>query len=106
MQEESQLGWALDAHVFWPNLGCTGGVLGNRAYAVVVVNEYNPQAKASILNRSIPDWSRLPQSPRPIGCSHKAAQAPLQYNCKADAYGLCFYSAYAVWATPGLWFSN
>jgi hypothetical protein len=28
MQEESQLGSALDAHVFWPNVGCTGIVLG------------------------------------------------------------------------------
>jgi hypothetical protein len=44
-------------------VGCTGGVLENGAYAVIVVDKYNPQAKASILNRSIPDRSRLPQSP-------------------------------------------
>jgi hypothetical protein len=54
MQEESQLGWALDAHVFWPDVSCTGNVLGNRAHAVVVVDEYNPQAKASILNHRYP----------------------------------------------------
>jgi hypothetical protein len=40
--------------MLWPNVGCTGGVLGNRAHAVVVVDEYNPQAKASILNRRYP----------------------------------------------------
>jgi hypothetical protein len=48
------LGSTLDARVFWPDVGCTGGVLGNGAYAVVVVDEYNPQAKASILNRRYP----------------------------------------------------
>jgi hypothetical protein len=32
--------------MFWPNLGCTGGVLGNRAHAVNAFNEYNPKAKS------------------------------------------------------------
>jgi hypothetical protein len=54
MQEESQLGRALDTHVLWPNVGCTGGVLGNGAYAIDNVNEYNPQAKALILNCRYP----------------------------------------------------
>jgi hypothetical protein len=41
---------------------CPGPIWPVQA-AVVVVNEYNLQAKALIINHIIPDWRRLPQSP-------------------------------------------
>jgi hypothetical protein len=85
----SGLIWAVQV-VFWG----TGPMLSTPSMSTT------PRQKASISNCSISDWSRLSQSPQPIGCSHKAAQVPLQYNCKADTYGVCFYPAYAASKLP------